>query len=98
MNSKASGYHDWVHSPEEVDRYVDSFWQSEGIQPDKKAISYNAAKRSLANLCHKSMWGKFTERNDRSTTKQLRSPKNCMMFSTPSIEVMYLVCAYDNVV
>ena len=28
LKAEASGYPGWVHSPEDEDRYVDSFWQS----------------------------------------------------------------------
>ena len=48
LKAKASGYPGWVHSPEDEDRYVDTFWQSEGIRLDKEAVTYNAAKRGLA--------------------------------------------------
>ena len=63
LKAEASGYPCWVHSPEGEDRYVDTFWQSEGIRPDKEVIRYNAAKRCLAKLSLNSMWGKLTERN-----------------------------------
>jgi len=31
LKAEASGYYGWVHSPEDEDRYVDSFWQRESI-------------------------------------------------------------------
>ena len=31
LKAKASGYRGWVHSPEDEDRYVEIFRQSEGI-------------------------------------------------------------------
>jgi len=68
LKSETSGYHGWVRSPEEEDRYVESFWQSEGIRLDKEYIRSNAAKRGLAKLCLNSMWGKLTERKDRTMT------------------------------
>jgi len=69
LNAEASGYPGWFHSPEDEDRYVDSFWQSEGIRLDKEATRYNDAKRGLVKLCLNSMWGKLTERNYRKMTK-----------------------------
>ena len=57
LKAETSGYPGWVHHPEEGDRYVDSFWHSEGTRLDKEAIRYNAAKRGLATLCLNSMWG-----------------------------------------
>jgi len=63
--AEASGYPGWVHSPEDEDRYVDSFRQSEGIRLYKEAIRYNPAKPGLANLGLKSMCGILPERNGR---------------------------------
>ena len=57
LKAEASVYPGWVHSPEDEDRYVESFWQSEGIRLEKEANRYNAAKRVLAKLCLNSMWG-----------------------------------------
>jgi len=48
LKAVASNYPGWVHSPEDKGRYVDSFWQSEGIRLGKEAIRHNAAKRDLA--------------------------------------------------
>jgi len=62
LKAEASGYSSWVHSPEDEDSYVYSFWQSKRIRLDKKAIRYNAAKRGLAKHCLNSMWGKLTDR------------------------------------
>ena len=76
---------------------MESFWQSEGIRLEKEAIRYNAAKRDLAKHCLNSMWGKLTERNDRSMARVITQPKELYGFlSTPGIEVMNLVFASDN--
>ena len=57
LKAEACGYPGWVDSTEHEDRYVESFWQSEGIRLEKEAIRCNAAKRGLAKLCLNSMWG-----------------------------------------
>jgi len=69
LKSEAGGQPDWDHSTGDEDRYVESFWQSEGIRLQKEAIRYNAAKRIWQKLCLNSLWGKLTERNDRNMTK-----------------------------
>jgi len=51
LKAEACRSPDRVHSPEDADRYVYSFWQSEGIRLDKEAIRYNATKRGLAKPC-----------------------------------------------
>ena len=98
LKAEASGYPGWVHCPEDEDRYVDSFWLSEGIRLDMEAIRHNAAKQGLAKLSLNSVWGKLTERNDRSMTKIIKEPKAVYGFlSTPGI-VTNLVIASDDVV
>jgi len=45
-----------------------------------EAIIYNAAKRDLAKLCLKNMWGKLTDSNDRTMTKIITEPKELYGF------------------
>ena len=49
LKTEASGYPDWVQTPEDEDRYISNFHVSEGIRLDKEAIRPNAAKRGQAN-------------------------------------------------
>jgi len=74
LKTEASGYLDWVRTPEDEDRYNANFYTSEGIQLDKDAISPNAAKRGLAKLCLNSMWRTLTERNNRTKSKMISDP------------------------
>jgi len=85
LKTEASGYPGWVHSPTDGDRYVDAFWQSEGIRLYKEAIRQNAAKRGLAKHCLKSKWGKLTEKNDRTMTKIIKEPKDPKDFCPPLV-------------
>jgi hypothetical protein len=95
----ASGFQGWVHSPEDEDRYVDPFSKSERLRLDTEAIRYNAAKRSLAKLYLNFMWGKLTERNDRSMRKIITEPKDLYgLVATPGVEVMNHAFASDEAV
>ena len=78
---------------------MDWFWHSEGLRLDKEAIRYSAAKRGLAKLRLNSMWGKFTETNDRPMTKMITEQKNLYGFlATPGFELMNLAFAsYDEI-
>ena len=76
LNSEASGYPGWVRSPAEEELYIETFLKNEGIRLDRECIKSNAAKRCLSKLCLNSMWGKLTERNDRSQTKVISEPKD----------------------
>jgi hypothetical protein len=99
LKAEASGFPDWVRTPEDEDRYIGNFYASEGIRLDKEAIRPNAAKRGLAKLCLNSMWGKLTERNNRTKVKLIKDPHELYRFlATPGIEVAYLVFASDEMV
>jgi len=99
LKAQASGYLGWVHSKNNKERYVESFWTNKRIRLEKEAIRYNAAKRGLAKLCLNSMCGKLTERNNRTMTKVITEPKELYGFlATPSFEVRgNLVFANDDV-
>ena len=99
LKAEASGYPSWVRSPDDEDRYVREFRDSEGILLDKGSISLNAAKRGLAKLCLNSMWGKLTERINTTKTRMISDPHELYRFLvTPGFEVIILLFASDEVV
>jgi len=99
LKAEASGYPSWVCSPEDEELYIESFWKNEGIRLERESIKSNAAKRGLAKLCLNSMWGKLTERNDRTKTRVITEPKELYnVLSVPVIEVTNLAFASDDVV
>ena len=51
VKSEASGYPSWIRSPEDEERNIRSFRESERIELDKASIKYNAAKQGLVKLC-----------------------------------------------
>jgi len=69
-----------VRTREYRDRYVDNFYESEGIRLDKEAIRPNAAKRGLAKLSLNNMFGKVTERKNRTKTKMISNPHKLYRF------------------
>ena len=75
------------------------FWKNDGIRLDRESINSNAAKRGLAKLCLNSMWGKLTERNDKTQSRKITDPKELYNFlATPGIEVTNLAFASDDVI
>ena len=99
LKTESTGYPSWVRTPEDEDRYVDAFYASEGIRLDKAVIIPNAAKRGLAKLCLNSIWGKLTERSNRTRTKIIMDPEELYRFlATPGVEVVSLTFASDDVV
>ena len=66
---------------------------------DKDAIWSYPTKRGLAKLFLNSMWGKLTERNDRTRTKMISDSQGLYRFlATPVIEVAILAFAGGDVV
>jgi len=78
---------------------MDQFYWDEGIRLDNDSIGYNAAKRGLTKLCLKSMWGKLTERSNRTKTLLISQPAELYRFLvTPGVEVQNVLFASDDVV
>jgi hypothetical protein len=98
LKAEASGYPSLVRTPDD-ELYIRQFYQSEGIQLDKDSISYNKTKSGLSKLCVNSMWGKLTERSNRTQTKLISEPQELYRFLvTPGIEVHNMIFASDDVV
>jgi len=99
LKAEANGYPSWVQTKDDEDRYIDQFYQNEGIRLHGDAICYNAAKRGLAKQCLNSMWGKLTERSNTTQTKLISEPGELYRFlATPGIEVHSMLFANDDVV
>jgi len=99
LKQEASGYPSWVLTEDDKVRYMDQFRRDEGIRLDRDSIGYKAAKRGIAKLCPNSMWGKLTERSNRTQTKLISQPAELYRFLvTPGVEVQNVLFASDDVV
>ena len=99
FKAEASGYPKWVRTPEDEERYIETFYAREGVLLDRDAIRPNAAKRGLAKLYLNSLWGKLAERQNRTQTKLILDPHElCRFLATPCVEVVNLLFASDSVV
>jgi len=99
LKAEASSYPCWVRSLEDEDLHIETFRKNESIRLDRESIKSNAAKRGLAKLYLNAMWGKLTERNDRTQRRVITEPKELYNFlSVPGIEVTNLAFASDDVV
>ena len=88
-----------MQGPEDEDRYVQLFRDSEGIELDKNMSHKNAAKSGLAKLCLNSFWRKFTESSNRPQTRLITDPQVLYRFLvTPGIELTNLSFAGEEVV
>jgi len=56
LKAVESVYPAGFRTPTDVERYIESFWKSEGIRLVRESIKPNAAKHGPAKLCLKSLW------------------------------------------
>ena len=99
LKVEASGYPDHVCTDEDEAKYINDFFNSDGILLDETSIEKNPAKRGLSKLCLNSFWGKLTECNNRAKSKIITDPNELYRFlATPGIEVTNLLFASDEVV
>jgi G:T-mismatch repair DNA endonuclease (very short patch repair protein) len=59
----------WVKTEEDKDRYIENFFEAEGIRMEKENMEYNAGLRAISKLCLNSLWGKFGQRSNMSQTR-----------------------------
>jgi hypothetical protein len=86
-------------NPDDVDRYIETLFETEGVRLDRAAIQPNAAKLGIAKQSLNCMWRKMTERNNRTKTKMIPDPQELYLFlATPGIEVANLLFASVEVV
>ena len=57
MKQEASGYPKECVTDEQKQRYIDEYYEKEGIRLDPNKIKYNPGLRSLAKLMLNSLWG-----------------------------------------
>ena len=62
FKQEASGPPDWVKTPDDVQEYIDGYFEKEGVSLDREKIEKNPGLRALAKLCLNSFWGKFGQR------------------------------------
>jgi hypothetical protein len=97
LKAEASGYPSWVRTTADEDRYIESFWQSEGVRLDTHNVRNNAGKQGWAKLCLNSMWGRLGERALRSQRTLRFDPQELYRFlATPGVEVSSLLFVKDQ--
>ncbi|XP_054272648.1 uncharacterized protein LOC128992928 [Macrosteles quadrilineatus] len=99
MKQEASGFPSWCETDEDKNKYIDDYFQKEGVQLEKDKIVKNGGLRSLAKLMLNSFWGKFGQRENQTKATIVRDPKTLFkMFSSPEIDVNRVQIVNDEVV
>jgi hypothetical protein len=73
---ESSGFPDEAESDSEKQKYIEEYFEKEGIHLDIENISKNPAKRFVYKLALNSMWGRLgMNTSDRSTYRILKTPE-----------------------
>jgi hypothetical protein len=98
LKAEASGYTEWVRTPNDEDQYIQTLFQTEGFRLERAAIQPKSAKRGFSKLSLNSTWSNLTERNNHSKTRMISDPQEFYRFlATPGIMVANLIFASDEV-
>ena len=69
IKQESAGYPNWCHTPEDKARYVQQYYQKEGIALNPTMIQKNPGRKATAKLMLNSFWGKFGENLHKPTTQ-----------------------------
>jgi G:T-mismatch repair DNA endonuclease (very short patch repair protein) len=99
IKQESSGWPDWCVDDESKQRYVNEFFENEGILLDFENIMYNPGLRFVAKALLNSLWGKFAYNIMHSNTEIIRDPeKYYKLLCDPNYEVTSLSFFGENVV
>ncbi|XP_074604152.1 uncharacterized protein LOC141857561 [Brevipalpus obovatus] len=65
---QASGKPSWVETDEDMETYIKTYKEKEGIELDKDLIKRNEGRRFLSKLMLNSLWGRFAIRPNQTKT------------------------------
>ena len=101
LKQQASGWPDWCQSPSDKSRYIQSYFEREGVKLEADKIEKNPGLRALAKLCLNSFWGKFGQRNNMTQTKFFHESEAESFFSLlsdPTKEVLDFQIATPSII
>ena len=64
IKQESSGLPSWVKNAKDKQKYIDNYYENQGIKLDPNKIEFNAGLRAMAKLCLNSLWGKFGQRSN----------------------------------
>lgn len=80
QKQEASGYPEWCKTEEDKERYVRDYEKKEGVRLRREHIEVNPAKRQIAKLFLNSLWGKFGQATNHTTTAVVTDPEELFMY------------------
>ena len=76
LKTEASGYPSWCISEADKEKYIQNFYEHEGIRLDAEKIKYNPGLRLIAKAFLNNLWGRLGLRDNLPKTTFLRSPES----------------------
>jgi G:T-mismatch repair DNA endonuclease (very short patch repair protein) len=97
IKQEASGYPAWVESEEEKDRYIQDYYDKEGIRLDKNKIKSNSGLKALSKLLLNSQWGRYAMQTLKTVCKFVRTYQDLIdYFNNSQYEVKNLLFPTDD--
>ncbi|XP_018573827.1 uncharacterized protein LOC108912895 [Anoplophora glabripennis] len=88
IKQQASGWPYHCNTQEEKNKYIEEFFEREGVKLEYTEIVENPGLRSLAKLILNSFWAEFGQRENQAKTRIIRNPDEFFsMLTNPSIYV-----------
>ena len=98
LKTEASGFPADCVDEESRDRYISEFERVEGVKLDRDRVNVNPSLRSVAKLCLVSLWGKFGQQEDKSTTEIVDSSTRLHeLLMSPRHEVLNILPVNQDV-
>ncbi len=82
FKQEVSGPPEWIKTENDMDQYVDQYFEKEGVPLDREHIKKNSGLRALSKLCLNSFWGKFGQRLNMRQTNYFHDSEADKFFQT----------------
>ena len=98
IKQEASGYPDWVNTEDDKNKYINNYFQHEGILLDKNNIKVNSGLKALSKLLLNSQWGRYAMNTDKTKCKFITQPFQLFdLMNTDQYEVTDVVFPNDEI-
>ena len=74
IKQEASGWPSWCVTEKQKHKYIEMYYQKEGVSLDYQNIRKNPGMRALAKLMLNSFWGKFGQRGNKQQVDLVEDP------------------------
>ncbi|XP_061170447.1 uncharacterized protein LOC133179772 [Saccostrea echinata] len=69
LKQEASGFPAWCQTQDDCRRYLEQYFENEGIKLDWAYVEKNPGLRAVAKMCLNSFWGKLGQRSNLPSTR-----------------------------